>query len=100
MPTSEGEGINRAASEAVTRTSTAVIARETAIAAVMATALTVLIAGYDVPLRPHPAWAAVLLLAARYGSRGLCCALPAVLLALGLGSLCGLNVGDLAGVSH
>jgi hypothetical protein len=81
------------------RTAAPVIMREAAIAGVLATALTVLLADHGVPLRPHPAWAAVLLLAARYGSRGLGCALPAVSAALGLGSLCGLAVGDLATVS-
>src|SRR5688572_5846185 len=93
------ETTSRATSAPVIRTPTAVIFREAAIAGVLATALTVLVADNDVSLRPHPAWAAVLLLAARYGSRGLGCALPAVSAVLGLASLCGLAVGDLSTLS-
>src|SRR5688500_17655072 len=96
MPTSEP--VSRPAAEPVMRTATMVIAREAALAAVLATALTVLIADDGVVLRPHPAWAAILLLAARYGGRGLACALPATSAALALGSLWGLAVGDLAAI--
>src|SRR5688572_1114502 len=98
MPISEP--VSRPAAEPVMRTAMTVIAREAALAAALATALTVLIADDGAVLRPHPAWAAVLLLAARYGSRGLGCALPATAAALALGSLWGLAGGDLAAIGR
>ncbi|MDZ4694739.1 MAG: hypothetical protein SGI86_06280 [Deltaproteobacteria bacterium] len=82
------------------RQPTWMVAREAGAAAVLALGLTVLISRNDpgFSFHPHPAWAAVLLLAARYGSRGLVSALLAVSAILILGSLFGLNVGDLLSV--
>lgn len=65
------------ASEAPALVSTAVVVGEAIVAAVLATGLAVFLApdSLGAAVRPHPAWAVVLLLAARYGSRGFVCAL-------------------------
>lgn len=73
------------------------IAREALVAGIVAVSLTAMVAPSDVGLsfRPHPAWAAVLILAARYGSRGLAVALPVVAGTLILAaSIVGLGVMD------
>jgi len=56
------------------------VVREALLVAVVVGSLTVLLAPNDgglVALSPHPAWIAVMILAARYGTRGFAVALPA-----------------------
>jgi len=72
--------------------SSAAVAREAVVVAVLAAGLTALVAPHDLGagLAPHPGWVAVILLSARYGSRGFGFALLTVwgtlmLTALGMG---------------
>jgi hypothetical protein len=87
-----------------TLVSPAAIAREAVIVGVLVAGLTALLAprSLGAGLAPHPAWAAVILLSARYGSRGFGFALVAVWGALTLTAIAmGLALGPLvAAVSN
>jgi hypothetical protein len=79
-----------------------VVAREAVVVAVLVAGLTALVAPRDLGagLAPHPAWAAVILLSARYGSRGFGFALAALCGTLALIAIAmGLAVGPLLAVA-
>jgi hypothetical protein len=79
-----------------TPVSSGVVAVEVMFVAALVAGLTALLAPRDLGagLAPHPAWIAVILLSARYGSRGFGLSLGAVSAALTLTALCkGLGVG-------
>jgi hypothetical protein len=81
-----------------TLVSPAVVAREAVVVAVLVAGLAVLLAPRDLGagLAPHPGWAAVILLSARYGSRGFGFAFSAVWGLLTLTALAlGLDLGPL-----
>jgi hypothetical protein len=78
--------------------SPAIVAREAVVVAMLVAGLTALLAPRDLGfgVAPHPAWAAVILLSARYGSRGLGFALFAVWGTLTLSALAmGVPLGPL-----
>jgi len=78
--------------------SSAIVAREAVVVALLVAGLTALLAPRDfgAAVAPHPGWAAVILLAARYGSRGFGFALVAVCGALTLTALAiGVSLGPL-----